>query len=83
MRQAAGREGRQSGQEVSVMGREQQRARRGQSIIEYLLIAAVVILGVVALSGGFKGSIESMGSTSSGQVGAASSALGGMTVADH
>ena len=57
--------------------------RRGQSIIEYLVIAATVILAVVLLKQGFGGSIESMGSTSSGRVGAASSALGGTTVTDH
>ena len=53
--------------------------QRGQSIIEYLVIAATVILAVVLLKQGFGSSIESLGSSAGSQVGTASGKLSGVT----
>lgn len=36
------------------------RVKKAQSILEYVIILTAIILGIVAVSGGFKGSVKGM-----------------------
>ena len=52
---------------------------RGQAIIEYLLVAAAVILGIVALTGGFTTKIGAIGTEAKDQIISAGDQVGGIT----
>lgn len=53
--------------------------RRGQSILEYLIVAVLVITAVIAMQFVFKGSVESMQTQASGRTTAAGVQLGTVT----
>lgn len=49
--------------------------RRGQSIIEYLVVAAAVITAVLAIGGVVQGRVTNLGNAAGGQIDAAGAAI--------
>lgn len=67
--------------EVSVgMAKQQLGNRKGQSILEYLVIAAVIVAGILAIKNTVKTNTDQLYTTAAGKVSTAATSLGGLTV---
>lgn len=56
------------------------RGTAGQSIVEYLIVAALVILAVAAVRGPLSGNVNSVYTNASNKVNDAATALGALTI---
>ena len=57
--------------------------RRGQSIIEYLVVAAAIIIAIIALRPNIQGRMQDLGNASAAAVGTATTTLSGITAVAH
>ena len=57
------------------MGTGRRRSAKGQSIIEYLVVAAAVITAVLAIGGIVQGRVTALGTSAGGQIDAAGTAI--------
>ncbi len=56
---------------------------RGQSIVEYLVVAAAIILAIITLTPNIRGRMMDLGNASADRVGAATVTLGAVTAVAH
>ena len=57
--------------------------KRGQSIIEYLVVAAAVILAIIAFSTGVQSKVQGLGNSAGNQLDAASNTITNQVVANE
>jgi len=65
------------------MGAPRRRSARGQSIIEYLVVAAAVILAIIAFSGQVQSKVEGLGNSAGNQLDAAANTIKNDVVANE